>query len=133
MNFSKALEHLKNGEKIKLKSWGDGEYLLITDNDRIKYFPNNLKVSLSNDSILSDDWMIVIDTPKFGDIVKLTNGECGIITKSNRGDYIVLLENGATKSLYGQYAVEKILNNFSDRLNNVLGLIHTCGEVDKRK
>lgn len=109
MDFSKALQHLKNGEKIRRKSLErkDGYYYL--NSGTISYYDDfNKFIYSTNDiktfDILADDWEVIIEPPKVGDIVKVNNcwggSQYGIILKYTlQGKYDVLLDNGLSTTL----------------------------------
>lgn len=100
MNFGEALDAMTHGEKVRRGCWGKDRYIRY-DKDK-KIFLDNLwddnertTHRVASISILANDWMIVIDTPKVGDIVKSIEEEYGIITYcyENRR-YDVVLDNG---------------------------------------
>ena len=100
MNFGEALTAMKLGEKVTRKSWKDCEYIYINSNNQIRYM-NELEVvcmgipMLSSQDLLANDWQIIIDVPKTGDIVQLKGMGEGIITKCRvDGKYTVMIGDG---------------------------------------
>lgn len=77
MDFSEALTHLKNGEKVRRKSWDDDYYIyyeegVITDSyDKIKPFYAH--------DVFSDDWEICNPILKNGTLVKTIDETVAII------------------------------------------------------
>lgn len=101
MNFSEALDAMKRGEKVRRSCWNSWQYVRYDKDKNIFWdnFKNKNKeevVEGFNDfTILADDWYIVVDIPKVGDIVKCEGEEYGIITYCyGNGRYDVMLDNG---------------------------------------
>lgn len=113
MFFNDALQHMKNGAKVKLPSWGgywywddqkktvmmhtkDGEELDIRETDRVEYTLENL---------LSDEWLIADEencpklggesTFSFGDAIKFLKRGMKVSRKGWNGkkQYIELAKN----------------------------------------
>ncbi len=62
MNFSEALELLKEGKKIRRKTWSERSYLTIL-HGIIKFVESNVlgysEINLSSNNIVADDWEVV--------------------------------------------------------------------------
>lgn len=66
MDFSKALDAMKEGQKVKKSSWND-TYIIFGTPDRFyRVHTNGLKEDwyFGNNDILTEDWEIVEDSPE---------------------------------------------------------------------
>lgn len=110
------------GEKVARKSWGNHEYLYINKNDIIKHcgdlFDNedSAIMCMTIENLLADDWKIVINTPKVGDIVKVRSKKYGIITNCHGKRYDVMLGDGQCFEV-DSYDFELIGRNKKNKLD----------------
>lgn len=128
MDFGEALKSLKNGEKICRKSWNS--YYVCLKNDEFVAYDIFLGVpkrrqtfAFSHADILANDWKVIIEPPRVGDIVKTISGKKGIVLKTHLdGNYSVLLDNGIT-ALYNFYELKTIGENYKELVDNLLDVL----------
>ena len=121
MNFSEALEEIKRGEKVTRKEWHDYTYLYINKNnvifrDEAYKHDEDVKNIIDSKDLLADDWKIVIDMPKVGDIVKVRSKRYGIITNCHGERYDVMLGDGQCFEM-DSYDFELIGRNKKNKLD----------------
>lgn len=58
MNFSEAVESLKEGKKVTRSSWRDGIYLMIVQKKLKSFQPMWVAFLYENEILLSDGWLL---------------------------------------------------------------------------
>lgn len=127
MDFGEALKELKAGEKIRRKSWKGNDYYCLNSGNIAYYNDFNkgifLQSNIKSFDILSDDWVVIIEPPKTGDIIKLNCGQKGIILKARLdGGHCVLMDDGTTH-VYDGSMFDTTGENCKEILDDLLNVL----------
>lgn len=93
MRFSKAIEHLINGEYIRRPEWRKDFYIKLED--EIVDSDGSAEVFYSKD-IIANDWELYQTKLEVGTVVQYHDGIIGIVLSLSKSDkeYTILDENG---------------------------------------
>lgn len=126
MDFSEALKKLKNGEKICRKSWDENSLMYLHNNKltyQSKYVISTEDNVIGAEDVLANDWCVVIELPRVGDIIKLKCGQNGIVLKTRLdGGYCALLDDGTTH-VYYSFDFQKTGKNYKEIVDDLLKVL----------
>lgn len=99
MRFSKAIEHLFNGEYIRRSKWRKDFYIKLEDN--VIVGSDALAEVFYSKDIMANDWELYQPKLEVGTVVQYHDGTIGIVLDSSKTDkeYTVLNENCCVETL----------------------------------
>lgn len=103
MNFSEAMDSMKNGEKIRRSTWKENAYVYFNTDDKCFSNESNsyiLRIDFNKNDFFANDWEIYKGREFYsGLIVEDEDGICGIILDVYEESIHVLNENGLVEEL----------------------------------
>lgn len=98
MDFSWALEKLKNGERVRRSRWNNETYYYMLQDGKVV---DNLKthIRLNNAELLAEDWFLFQPLLKSGTLVQSKDGTTGIVLDFDdyKKEYTILTENNCVE------------------------------------